>query len=324
MSDLEFYVAIALIFIVIVAIGFLLTDDNSNKTRSKAIARLSMEIESREKPSVRKKQIASQLDSLRDEQKKTSSLYIVPKNIQNRIDQAGLRITASLFWILSAILGCIITLLAFLFGLSPFICIAAGAAAFLGVPRWILGFFKTRRLKKFTNQFADGLDVIVRGVKSGLPLHDCIKVIATESPEPMRNEFSQIVDQIGLGTPLQQAIVKLYHRVPIPEVNFFSIVISIQAQSGGNLSEALGNLSTVIRSRKLLGEKIKALSSEAKTSAWIVGGLPPVVILMTYLTSPAYILTLFIHPTGHMILLAALVLMGIGTFVMRRMINFEY
>jgi tight adherence protein B len=204
--------------------------------------------------------------------------------------------------------------------------VAAGAAfaAGLGLPRWALGMAIKRRQKKFVSQFADAIDVIVRGVKSGLPLNECLKVIARESPQPLGGEFERVIDGLAMGMTVEQALVRLYQRTPIQEVNFFNIVLAIQQKAGGNLSEALGNLSTVLRSRKLLREKIKALSSEAKASAMIIGSLPIAVMVLVYLTTPDYIMELFTNDLGHLILLIAAGLMGAGIYIMRSMINFNF
>jgi tight adherence protein B len=199
----------------------------------------------------------------------------------------------------------------------------AFAAAF-GVPRWILGFAIAGRQKKFIGQFADAIDVIVRGVKSGLPLQECLRMIARESPQPLGSEFQVVCDAMAMGVPLDQALDKMYQRTPIQEVNFFAIVLAIQQKAGGNLSEALGNLSNVLRSRKLLREKIKALSSEAKASAMIIGSLPVIVMVLVYMTTPAYIMSLFTTDLGHLILLIAAGLMGAGIYIMRSMINFNF
>ncbi|HBH88252.1 MAG TPA: pilus assembly protein, partial [Hyphomonadaceae bacterium] len=127
-----------------------------------------------------------------------------------------------------------------------------------------------------------------------------------------------------MGQSIQQALDKFYRRVPLQEVNFFNIVLGIQAQTGGNLSEALNNLSVVIRSRKMLREKIKALSSEAKASAMIIGCLPIAVMVLVYITTPAYMMELFLKPMGNLILLIGVGLMGLGIYVMKRMINFDF
>ena len=139
------------------------------------------------------------------------------------------------------------------------------------LPHWVLGFLAGRRTKKFTAAFSDAMDIIVRGIKSGLPVHDCLKIIGRETPEPLAGEFRRLVENIGMGMTLDQALEKTHEHMPTAEVRFFSIVMNIQQKTGGNLAEALNNLSTVLRSRKLMREKIKALSSEATASAMIIG-----------------------------------------------------
>ncbi|MBL8530530.1 MAG: type II secretion system F family protein, partial [Hyphomonadaceae bacterium] len=173
-------------------------------------------------------------------------------------------------------------------------------------------------------QLADAIDIIVRGVKSGLPLGQCLRIIAAECPEPLRMEFQALVDSQTMGVPLDQSMQRMYDRMPLPEVNFFSIVLVIQQKTGGNLSESLGNLSSVLRSRKLMTEKVKALSSEAKASAMIIGALPFIVMGLVYFTRPTYISVLFTDPMGHLVLLGAGVMMSMGIFIMHRMVNFKF
>jgi Flp pilus assembly protein TadB len=197
-------------------------------------------------------------------------------------------------------------------------------AAGLGLPRWILGYLKTRREKAFLKALPDAVDVIVRGIKAGLPLFESIKVVAADAPEPLRGEFLAIIETQAIGMPLGDACARLYERMPVPEANFFGIVIAIQQKSGGNLSEALGNLSKVLRDRKRMAEKIQAMSMEAKASAGIIGSLPPIVMLLVYLSTPEYISLLWTHPTGQLMLVGCVLWMSLGIFVMKRMINFDF
>jgi Flp pilus assembly protein TadB len=197
-------------------------------------------------------------------------------------------------------------------------------AAGFGLPRWLLSFLKKRREKRFLKALPDAVDVIVRGIKAGLPLFESIKVVAAEAPEPLRGEFLAIIETQAIGMPLGDACARLFERMPVPEANFFGIVIAIQQKSGGNLSEALGNLSKVLRERKKMAEKIQAMSMEAKASAAIIGSLPPIVMLLVYLTTPDYISLLWTHPTGQLMLVGCLIWMSIGIFVMKRMINFDF
>ena len=193
-----------------------------------------------------------------------------------------------------------------------------------GLPSWILKFLKKRRESMFLKHFPDAIDVIVRGIKAGLPLLDCIKVITNDSPEPVCSEFRAIVETQSFGLPLGEACAKMYERIPVAEANFFGIVISIQQKAGGNLSEALGNLSRVLRDRKKMKAKIQAMSMEAKASAMIIGSLPPAVMTLVYLTSPHYIELLWTESLGRMMLAASATWMFMGVMVMRKMINFDF
>jgi tight adherence protein B len=181
-----------------------------------------------------------------------------------------------------------------------------------------------RRQEKFLVEFANAIDIIVRGIKSGLPLPDCLQIIAAESPEPVKGEFIDLVEQQKVGVPLSRAFERMHERMPLQEVNFFAIVIAIQSQTGGNLAEALGNLSQVLRDRYRLQAKVRAFSSEAKASALIIGSLPPCVMLLVYITTPSYIGILFHEKLGNLMLIASGVWMLIGVLIMRKMINFDY
>ena len=269
-------------------------------------------------PEARRKLIMKQLqDSERAQRKARISLAA-------KLKQAGLSVTVKTFWITSAVLGVLALLLPLLFGLNILIAVGAAVVLGLGLPRWVVGFLGKRRMKKFSSHFADAVDVIVRGIKSGLPVHDCFKIIARESPAPLGPEFQMLVEGLGVGLTLQQALDKMYERMPTPELKFFSIVIGIQQKTGGNLAEALGNLSTVLRARKMMGEKIKALSSEATASAGIIGALPPAVMILVSITTPAYMGKLFTEPRGQFMLLVAVLMMSLGVFVMKRMISFKF
>ena len=269
-------------------------------------------------PEARRKQIMQQLqESERAERKARISLSA-------KLKQAGLATKVSTFWIISGVLGAIAFLLPLLFGLNILICVGAGVVLGLGLPRWVVGFLGKRRMKKFSGHFADAVDVIVRGIKSGLPVHDCFKIIARESPQPLGAEFQQLVEGLGVGLTLSQALDRMYERMPTPELKFFAIVIAIQQKTGGNLAEALGNLSTVLRARRMMGEKIKALSSEAVASAGIIGSMPPVVMILVSITTPSYMLLMFTDFRGQIMLLVGGTWMAIGIFVMKRMISFKF
>jgi tight adherence protein B len=192
-----------------------------------------------------------------------------------------------------------------------------------GLPNFWLKFVTNRRLKKFGLEFPNAIDVIIRGVKAGLPLNDCLRIIATETADPVRTEFRHIVEAQSLGLSTPEAVERLPLRIPTAEANFFAIVIAIQQKSGGNLAEALTNLSRVLRERKKMRDKVKAISSEAKASAMIIGSLPVVVALLVYVTSPHYIELLWTTETGRVVLVICALVMGFGTFIMKKMIAFD-
>lgn len=241
-----------------------------------------------------------------------------------RITRAGLDWSKRKFITIGVVLGVSVFSLTWLAGGGLLAAIGLGFGAGAGLPSWLLSFLRKRREAKFLQHFPDAVDVIVRGIKAGLPLFDSMKVIVADSEEPIRSEFRAILETQTIGMPLGEACGRLYDRIPLPEANFFGIVVAIQQQAGGNLSEALGNLSRVLRDRKKMKEKIKAMSMEAKASASIIGALPPIVMLTVYVTSPGYISLLWTHPTGHVLLAASAAWMTAGILVMKKMINFDF
>jgi tight adherence protein B len=241
-----------------------------------------------------------------------------------RLQQAGLDWSKRQFFIGSGVIGAIVGAVSMLFGLSWYLVLGLVFAAAVGLPRWLLSYLKKKREARFIDEMPNAIDVIVRGVKAGLPLNDCIRVIASETTEPVKGEFRAIVESTSIGMPLAEAVGKMYDRMPLPESNFFGIVIAIQQSAGGSLAEALANLSRVLRDRKKMRAKIEAMSMEAKASAAIIAALPVAVMLLVYLTSPHYIELLWTTPTGRMMLAGSAVWMFTGTMVMRRMINFDF
>jgi tight adherence protein B len=241
-----------------------------------------------------------------------------------RIARAGLSWSKRQFTIISAGIGLAMFALGMFAGAGLLVSAVLGFAGAFGVPRWLLSYLRKRRETKFLDHFPDAVDVIVRGIKAGLPLLDCIKMIVSEAPEPIKTEFRLILETQAIGMPLGEACGKLYERTPLPEANFFAIVVAIQQKSGGNLSEALSNLSKVLRDRKKMKAKIQSMSQEAKASAGIIGALPIAVMTLVYLTSPNYISLLFTNSVGHIMLAASAIWMTMGVLVMKKMINFDF
>jgi len=241
-------------------------------------------------------------------------------SLKELIRQAGMDITVKQFYVYSVVFGIIFGIVMFVVSGNPYIAGASLVIGILGMPRWFVTFRKKRRMNAFLEEFPNAVDVITRGIKAGLG------IIAAEAKEPVRTEFQKIMETQKMGIPMTEAIQKLYKSMPLTEANFFGIVIAIQQSAGGNLSEALSNLSTVLRDRKKMKAKIKAMSAEAKASAGIIGCLPIIVAVLIYITTttPAYISLLFTEDTGNLILLGSGIWMGMGIMVMRQMINFDF
>ena len=313
--------ALALAFLAATAIGGiawvflypLLSGERKAEQRRSTVAKSEPVVRQAERSQrSRREQVES---SLKDIEAKAQKQSKVPLNL--RISQAGLDWTVQKFWTVSGVLGFAVCAVAFFAGGGPIGALGLGFAAGLGLPRWILGFLKKRREKAFLKALPDAVDVIVRGIKAGLPLFESIKVVAADAPEPLRGEFLAIIETQAIGMPLGEACARLYERMPLPEANFFGIVIAIQQKSGGNLSK-------VLRDRKKMSEKIQAMSMEAKASAGIIGSLPPIVMLLVYLSTPEYISLLWTHPTGQLMLVGCVIWMSMGIMVMKKMINFDF
>jgi tight adherence protein B len=259
--------------------------------------------------------LKSQTDSLRVRKR-------VP--LQALIFQAGLKTKARAFIRNQVILGAACAVAVFVVQVPIYYAVLFGAAAGYVLPRWWLARKRKQYQNKFLDELPNAVEAIVRGVKSGLPLNDSIRLVSKEAKEPVRSEFGRVLDQQAVGKSMAEAVQILFDRVPLPEVNFFIVVITVQQQAGGNLSEALGNLSRVLRNRKAMKLKIKAMSSEAKASAGIIGSLPFVVAILVSLTSPTYLLPLVQTTTGQMWLGIAACMLAMGVFVMHRMVQFDF
>lgn len=309
-----------------VAFAFLGTGDNSASKRVAAASRgrggaaKGIDATSGDSTAKRRKQVQDTLKEIERKQEQHSTKL----TLAAMLDQADWNVDVKKFYMITAGLGAVTMVGLIVLGYTWYAAVGAGFAAGFGLPRWLLGFTINRRKKSFTREFANAIDVIVRGVKAGLPLNECLKIISNESGEPVGPEFRQIVEGLKVGVTLEDGLKKMYERMPIAEVNFFQIVLTIQQKTGGNLSEALGNLSAVLRDRKRLQGKIQALSSEAKASAGIIGSLPIVVMGLVYATTPDYIALLFTDRFGNFLLLCCVTWMSVGIFVMKKMISFKY
>jgi len=268
-------------------------------------------------PAKRRKAIAESLKEVEAHNKKKKL------TLEQRIAQAGLTWSQPVFLGVSVVAGAILAGLLFVLNGDLLVALGAGVVGALGLPNWVLSFLRKRRIAKFVDAFPSAVDIIIRGVKAGLPVGECFFAIANESQEPVRGEFRRIIESTAIGLTIGEATERFAERVPVPEASFFSIVINIQQKSGGNLSEALSNLTDVLRDRKAMKGKIKAMAAEANTSAGIIGSLPFIVAGAVYLTTPAYIMVLFTTTPGKIVIAGGLLWMTIGVVIMRKMINFD-
>ncbi|WP_416878184.1 type II secretion system F family protein [Litorimonas sp.] len=321
-------IGIVVVGFVLVA-GYILMGDGGGK-KTERLKSISGDIKQKESflgklktedQGTRRKQIEETLSKIEERQKKKKKKA---KSLEMRLVQADWSIKPEKFLIISAVLAGLAGVPAFLLGMNPFLCLGLAFVVGFGLPRFFLNSAITRRQKKFTAHFADAMDIIVRGVRTGLPLNDCLKIIAHESPDPLGAEFRRVVEGESVGIPIEVCLEQLYERMPISEVNFFATVLNIQKSTGGNLGESLANLSAVLRGRKILREKIKALSAEAKMSAIIIASLPIVVMLLVTMMSPDYMNELYFTSTGQRNMMIGAVMMFMGTFMMRKMINFKF
>ena len=274
---------------------------------------------------------ATTIDRAAKKKQITESLLELEKNskrkrvdLQTRIEQAGLSIKRQQYLLIFVVMGVVLGGLTYFKSRNPFVAALVAAMVIVGLPNFVLARLRARRIKKFIDVFPSALDIIVRGVRAGLPLGDTLRIIAAEAQEPVRTEFRKVVESQQLGISVPDACAKLARRVPVTETNFFAIVIEIQSKAGGNLSEAIGNLSKTVRERKKMKGKIAAMSMEAKASAAIIGAVPFVVTGALYVVSPEYMSLLFTTNHGRLICAIGLGWMSIGVAMMKKMISFDF
>ena len=267
----------------------------------------------------RQSQIQQKLKELEDKADKKKQR----NEIRTELLQAGLSISVRQYFILTGIAGLGVGGIAMLFNFSIIIAIPLALIGTFGLPKLFIRLMAKSRRKKFTQNFANAVDIMVRGVKSGLPVSECLTIIGRESPEPVGEIVRILVEGQKIGIGMEDLLARGLERMPTSEFKFFTIVLLIQQQTGGNLAETLEGLSTVLRERKKLKDKAKALSSEAKSSAGIIGSLPFLVGGLVWLLNPDYIGLLFTEQAGNIALIGGLCWMGIGVLVMSKMINFD-
>lgn len=328
MGDMNFIqiMLIAMIVFIIVGIILFLVMSGGEKGKKKNIdlirgASAPSTMSEKDVQNKRRAELSKKLKSAKEE----AVNVFDPKKvtISLKLEQAGSKMSVRFFWMLSAISCLFLVAFAKYMGFSPLIMILMAVTGLLGLPRFILRKAIASRQKKFLSEFADALDAVVRLLKAGMPVSEAIKMISREFDGPVGEEMSIVYDKQKIGIPLHEAAMEGTRRMPLPEMQMFAAGLAIQAQTGSSLSEVLMNLSNVIRARFRLKRKIMALSSEAISSACIIGALPLVVAGGLYAVNPEYLEPLFTTPEGKRYIMFALFWMSCGILVMKQMINFK-
>ena len=243
--------------------------------------------------------------------------------LETRLDRTGKAWTVSQYFYASLGLTLVIAVLVYLRSGAPLLSLGVGAVIGAGLPHLVVGFFINKRTNDFNAKFPDAIELLVRGLRSGLPVTETLGVVAQEIPGPVGLEFKAIVERIKIGNTMEESLQKTAEKLGIPEFNFFCITLAIQRETGGNLAETLSNLSEVLRKRSQMKLKIKAMSSESKASAYIVGSLPFIVSVMIWWINPDYIGGFFEDDRLIVAGLGGMVWMSLGAFIMAKMVNFE-
>jgi len=240
-----------------------------------------------------------------------------------RLDRTGKGITVSQYIYSSLGLALAIAVLIFIQSGALLLALGIGLLIGAGVPHLAVNMMISKRTKQFNSKFPDGIELLVRGLRSGLPVTETLGVVAQEVPGPVGTEFKGITERIKIGKTMEDSLQETADRLGIPEFNFFCITLAIQRETGGNLAETLSNLADVLRKRAQMKLKIKAMSSESKASAYIVGSLPFIVFGLIYWINPSYLGTFFTDDRLIVTGLGGLCWMGIGVGIMAKMVSFE-
>jgi len=246
-----------------------------------------------------------------------------PAQFAHRLAMTGKDWSVGRYGMVSAGLIVVVAGLLMLKGAPFLFALLFGVAVGAGVPHWMVGYFIRRRVTRFTAKFPDAIELLVRGLRSGLPVSETIGVVGNEVEGPVGEEFRMVSDKMKIGMSMDAALQDTADRLGTPEFQFFVITIAIQRETGGNLAETLANLATVLRQRGQMKLKIKAMSSESKASAYIVGSLPFIVFGMIWMINAGYMQGFFSEPRLIIAGIGGLLWMGIGVFIMAKMVSFE-
>ena len=252
-----------------------------------------------------------------------SSIIPRPALLRKRLEMTGKNISLGKYAVVSLGLAIVVMVVLMFRGAPIFLALFAGLFVGIGIPHYVVGKMIKRRIAKFNSNFPDAIDLMVRGLRSGLPISETMIVVANEIQGPVGIEFRSVADKMKIGRTMESALQETADRLGTPEFQFFVISLAIQRETGGNLAETLSNLSDVLRKRAQMKLKIRAMSSESKASAYIVGSLPFIVFSLVWMINPGYMANFFTDQRLIVAGLGALVWMSIGGFIMAKMVNFE-
>jgi tight adherence protein B len=252
-----------------------------------------------------------------------SSLIPKPALLRKRLEMTGRNISLGKYAMICVGIIAIVAALIMLKGAPWYLAGAFGMFLGIGLPHFIIGKLIKRRVTKFTSNFPDAIDLMVRGLRSGLPITETLGIVASEIPGPVGIEFRTVADKMKIGVTMEAALQETADRLGTPEFQFFVITLAIQRETGGNLAETLSNLSDVLRKRAQMKLKIRAMSSESKASAYIVGSLPFIVFTLVYMISPDYMANFFVDPRLIVAGIGGMVWMAAGALIMAKMVSFE-
>jgi tight adherence protein B len=247
-----------------------------------------------------------------------------PDQLRLRLQRTGRKISIGQFGAAMFVLATVTGVSCwFFFGFKPVMAGLVGLGAGLWLPHAVIGYMIKRRENQFTGRFPEGLDVLVRGLRAGLPIAESIVNARSEVPEPVKTVYGHIADNVNLGQNLEDAIADAAKTLDTPELKFFAVSLSVQRETGGNLAETLANLAEILRRRRQMKLKVKAMSSEARASAYILGSLPFIMFGLIFFVNTSYAMELFTDPRGMMMVGVGLFMMLVGIVIMIKMVNFE-
>jgi len=310
------------VFVTLLLLGFAFMGPSEGKAQTRRLNSLKLRHSDSDEARVEaqmKKAVAARKPKARKIDENSSKKEV----LANRLAMTGKNWNVQQYLYVCLGIMVVVGLLANFKGAPPLLALFAGLGVGIGLPHMVIGFLIKKRIANFTARFPDAIELLVRGLKSGLPVTETLAVVASEVPGPVGEEFMAVTQRIKIGQTMEDGLQESADRLNTPEFNFFVITLAIQRETGGNLAETLGNLADVLRKRSQMKLKVKAMASESKASAYIVGSLPFIVFGLIWFINPEYLGGFFYEERLIIAGLGGMTWMSIGVFIMSQMINFE-